>query len=443
MDRQGQGDAWSVPNPPFPYNWRGSSLTFECGGFRDFSFGEVRLPDRQLRRAVMNRKAIIVVAGLVVIAAAAVVLVARRGEATPEYRMVEITFGDIESTVSATGSLSAVSTVQVGTQVSGQVAQIGVDFNDRVRKGQVIARIDPTLAQQAVREAQASLDRARADADMKKYTYDQAKQLFDQAIITESEFRAASYDYAVSRASLQSAQAALDRSQRNLEYTVIRAPIDGIVVERNVDVGQTVAASLSAPQLFLIAENLANMQILASIDESDIGRISTGQRVRFTVQAYPERRFEGSVKQVRLQSVSTENVVNYTVVIGVANAEGLLLPGMTATVDVLVESANAVLKVPNAALRFRATEAMRQTAGVQAGTRADSAQLWYFDEQGKLAVTQVRTGLSDGQNTEISGPVVCEGMKVIAGLVQSTTPATAVNPFQPTRQGGPPRGGGP
>jgi HlyD family secretion protein len=357
--------------------------------------------------------------------------------------MVEITFGDIESTVSATGSLSAVSTVQVGTQVSGQVAQIGVDFNDRVRKGQVIARIDPTLAQQAVREAQASLDRARADADMKKYTYDQAKQLFDQAIITESEFRAASYDYAVSRASLQSAQAALDRSQRNLEYTVIRAPIDGIVVERNVDVGQTVAASLSAPQLFLIAENLANMQILASIDESDIGRISTGQRVRFTVQAYPERRFEGSVKQVRLQSVSTENVVNYTVVIGVANAEGLLLPGMTATVDVLVESANAVLKVPNAALRFRATEAMRQTAGVQAGTRADSAQLWYFDEQGKLAVTQVRTGLSDGQNTEISGPVVCEGMKVIAGLVQSTSPGTGVNPFQPTRQGGPPRGGGP
>jgi HlyD family secretion protein len=342
-----------------------------------------------------------------------------------------------------------VSTVQVGTQVSGQIADIAVDFNDRVKKGQVIARIDPTLAQQAVREAQASIDRARADLDMKQFTLDQARPLFEKSVITESEFRTAEYNLAVSRASFLSAQAALDRAERNLEYTVIRAPIDGIVVERNVDVGQTVAASLAAPQLFLIAENLSNMQILASIDESDIGTIHEGQAARFTVQAYAEQQFRGTVKQVRLQSVTTENVVNYTVVLEVANDEGKLLPGMTATVDILIDQATAVLRVPNAALRFRATAPMIAAVGDSAAARTtatgtrpagtrQTAQLWYVDENGALAVVRVQTGLSDGQLTEITGPVICDGMSVIAGFLQGETQSTGVNPFQPTRSGGRP-----
>jgi HlyD family secretion protein len=419
----------------------------------------------------MMRTRTVVAISTVLLAAAGVWFFAGRSDREESYRLVEITRGDIVSTVSATGGLGAVSTVQVGTQVSGQIAEIFVDFNDRVKKGQVVARIDPTLAQQAVREAQASLDRARADTDMKQFAFDQAAALYQQRVITETEFRTAEFNRAASMASLQSAEASLERAQRNLEYTVIYAPIDGIVVERNVDVGQTVAASLSAPQLFLIARDLSRMQILASVDESDIGQIHERMAAHFTVQAYPERVFTGSVQQVRLQSRTTENVVNYTVVIAVPNTEGWLLPGMTATVDIEMARVTNVLRVPNAALRFRASEAMQAAVrehavpdtavrsvtsdpalrrGVAPGQRAtrtgadtasgSSAQLWYLDAEGRLAVVRVRTGLTDGQNTEIAGPIVCEGMKVIAGVVQSGAPSTGLNPFQQTqRQGGPPR----
>jgi HlyD family secretion protein len=383
--------------------------------------------------------------------------------------------------VSATGTLGAESTVQVGTQVSGQVEEVRADFNDRVSKGRIIARIDATLLEQQVREAEASLERARADLDQKEYALEQAKALFDQKIVTEGDYRTAIYNHTVSNANLVSAEAGLDRAKRNLEYSVIYAPIDGIVVERNVEPGQTVAASLSAPQLFLIAEDLTNMQILVSVDESDIGKIEEGQTARFTVQAYPERTFEGAVRQVRLQSSSSENVVNYTVVVGVSNPEGTLLPGMTATVAFVLASAEDVLLVPNAALRFRASEAMQAevaermaaAAGQRAasgdtsaaggaaaggrGGRADgtaqsggrpsgagaagaTAQLWYVDEQGQLSVARVRSGLTDGQNTEIrGGPALTEGLQVIASVTGSGTSAsttTASNPFQQQQQSG-------
>jgi HlyD family secretion protein len=407
----------------------------------------------------MRTKSILAIAALLVAAAVAWYFLRSGGEEV-RYRLVQITEGDVESAVSATGTLGAVSTVQVGTQVSGQVAEILVDFNDRVKQGQVIARIDPTLAQQAVLEAQASLDRTRADLDMKAFVFDRAKTLFDQRVITESEYRTAEYNLAASQASLRVAAASLERAQRNLGYTVIYAPINGIVVERNVDVGQTVAASLSAPQLFLIARDLSRMQILASVDESDIGQIREGQPVHFTVQAYPEQSFAGTVEQVRLQSRTTENVVNYTVVIAVANRDGKLLPGMTATVDIVIARVEAVLRVPNAALRFRPTDAMlaevRQRQAPDTAVRrpqadtsqraarpADNvAQLWYLDEAGQLSMVHVRTGLSDGQNTQVSGPVICAGMNVIAGVIQGSTETTGTNPFQQTqRQRGPPRGG--
>ncbi|HSJ62663.1 MAG TPA: efflux RND transporter periplasmic adaptor subunit, partial [Gemmatimonadaceae bacterium] len=224
------------------------------------------------------------------------------------FRFVQIERGDIEATVSATGSLNAVTTVQVGTQVSGQVAEIFVDFNDRVRKGQLIARIDPTLAQQTVRDAQATVERNRAEAERAQRDFERSKQLFANEVLSVSEFETSQYQHEVSQANLSSARVSLERARQNLAYTQIYAPIDGIVVERNVDVGQTVAASLSAPQLFLIANDLSRMQILASVDESDIGQIREGQPVRFTVQAYPTEAFEGTVQQVRLQSTTQENV---------------------------------------------------------------------------------------------------------------------------------------
>ena len=439
----------------------------------------------------MTGKTRLTVGAIVVAAGALGLWIYRNAEAreAPSYRFVTVTRGNLESTVSATGALSAVTTVQVGTQVSGQVAQLYVDFNDRVKKGQLLARIDPTLQQQAVLDAEAGLIRAQADLERSRTEYDRNKTLFDQKVLTATEFTTAQYNYTVAQASVKSAQVALDRARKNLSYTEIHAPIDGVVVQRNVDVGQTVAASLSAPQLFLIANNLSQMQILANVDESDIGQIHEGQPVRFTVQAYPNQPFTGTVRQVRLQSATTENVVNYTVVVTVENPKGTLLPGMTATVEFLTGTATDAFIVPNAALRFRATPEMMAAAGVTSAsgaprTAADSAafaarrdsirkaraaaggtgggefggdaarprsagstrggfaQLWYVDATGKPAVMRVRTGLSDGQNTQIMGPDVKAGMQVIVGTnaPAGTTTSTPPSPFQQQRRPGGPGG---
>src|SRR5262245_23925813 len=280
------------------------------------------------------------------------------GSERPAYRTAAVERASLKSTVSATGKLSAVRTVQVGTQVSGQIAQIFVDFNDKVKKGELLARIDPTLQEQAVQDAQAQLERAQAQLTQAQDEYTRNKQLFDARVITPIEFGATQATFSVQQAAVKSAQIALDRAKQNLAYTRIYAPIDGVIVERNVDVGQTVAASLSAPQLFLIANDLSEMQILASVDESDIGAIKEGQAVQFTVQSYPNQTFTGRVQQVRLQSTLLDNVVNYTAVVNLPNADGRLLPGMTATVQFLTATADNVLTVPNAALRIRPTAEM-------------------------------------------------------------------------------------
>src|SRR5688572_25024977 len=392
-----------------------------------------------------KRPLIIALAALLAVAAGIWIWRAGGSEEAPVYRFASITRGDLEAAVSATGTLSAVTTVQVGTQVSGKVVGTFADFNDEVKKGQLIARIDPTLLQQTVRDAQAGVERSQAELEQSQREYERNRQLFERKVLTEIEFNNAKYALAVARANVKSAQVTLDRARQNLAYTSIYAPIDGVVVERSVDVGQTVAASLSAPQLFLIANDLSQMQILASVDESDIGQIRDGQTVRFTVQAYPNQTFSGTVKKVRLQSKTTENVVNYTVVVAVDNKDGRLLPGMTATAEFLTGSATNVLTVANAAVRFRPTAEMiaevrakrterqgerpgvgtaqaQERAGTRSGNFAgresgefrarngggngsrrprDVAMLWYLDAQGELAVARVRTGLTDGQRTEI------------------------------------------
>jgi HlyD family secretion protein len=409
----------------------------------------------------------------------------RRADAKdiPAYRFATITRGNLEATVSATGALSAVKTVQVGTQVSGQVSAIYADFNQKVKKGQLLARIDPTLQQQAVQDAQAGVERAQSQLTLSQQQYDREKTLFDAKVITADEFGTAQSTYEVNKANLKSAQIALDKARQNLAYTNIYAPIDGVIVARTVDVGQTVAASLSAPELFLIANDLSQMQILANVDESDIGSIAVGQPVTFTVQAYPNRTFNGAVQQVRLQSTTQDNVVNYTTVISVANPDGKLLPGMTATVQFLTGSAKNALLVPNAALRFRATPDMmaqvgmgqrQHTAGASAtanpqsgastgiqgsaggwngqraaGSSSGSARsggspnggarsggiLWYLDKNGKLAVARVKTGLTDGQTTEITprdSTAVQAGLQVIVGTTStSTASGSSANPLQP------------
>ncbi|MEJ1960190.1 MAG: efflux RND transporter periplasmic adaptor subunit [Gammaproteobacteria bacterium] len=308
----------------------------------------------------MSKKTLFIVIAVLVVAAAGFWGWKRStANAVPTYRFATVERGDLEAAVAATGTLSAVTTVQVGTQVSGKVVEIRVDFNDHVKKGQLIARIDPTLSEQSVRDAQAGLERNEAEAEQSDREFQRNEQLFQRKVLTEIEFNNAKYARAVARANVKSAQVTLDRARQNLSYTQIYAPIDGIVVERTVELGQTVVASMSTPQIFLIANDLSQMQILASVDESDIGQINEGQAVRFSVQAYPNEHFTGEVRQVRLQSKTTENVVNYTVVVRVANKSGKLRPGMTATLDFLTGTASDALLVPNAALRFRPSDEMR------------------------------------------------------------------------------------
>lgn len=414
------------------------------------------------------------------------------GKEVSVYHTAPVTRATLKSTVVATGALQAVRTVQVGTQVSGQVSQISVDFNDKVKKGELLARIDPTLQQQAVQDAQAQLEKAQATLAQAQDDYTRNKSLLDARVIAQSEFSTYQSNFSVQQATVKSAQIALDRAKQQLAYTNIYAPIDGVIVERNVDVGQTVAASLSAPQLFLIANDLSAMQILASVDESDIGQIKDGQPVQFTVQSYPGQTFTGSVQQVRLQSTTTDNVVNYTAVVNVQNVGGKLLPGMTATVSFQTAEATNVLTVPNAALRIKPTDAMTaevaktqgattKTAGSdstaakvpadsaaraqfiaqartnrgangstagstgaarqKSGTRSTAGTLWFTDSTGALHEARVRTGLTDGQRTQIDGKAITEGMQVITsvGGTDATTlaAAPASNPFAPGRSGGP------
>jgi HlyD family secretion protein len=407
--------------------------------------------------ASMKNKRIVALAIVIVVAAAcAYAWSSLSRKEAPPYRFATLERGDIRAAVAATGALSAVTTVQVGTQVSGRIVEILADFNDRVRKGQLIARIDPTLLEQAVRDAQAGLERSKAQFEQADIEYRRNLELFQGKVLTEIEFNTAKFARAVAAANVKSSQVALDRARQNLAYTEIFAPIDGIVVERNVDAGQTVAANFSAPQLFLIAKDLSHMQILASVAESDIGSIREEQPVSFTVQAWPNDQFTGVVKKVRLQSTSTDNIVSYTVVIEVANPEGKLLPGMTASVDFITGEAKDVLTVPNAALRFRPTAAMLASVGAQrpagatdrarpaaatpgreaARRPADAAALWYLDAAGKLVRARVRTGLTDGQRTEVSGEGLEPGREVIVGVTQADNAAAATNPFQSPPMGG-------
>src|SRR4051812_40365615 len=265
----------------------------------------------------MNRKKSIITIAVIALVALIAVLVRQVAFAKePDtYRFVAVSRGDIKATVSSTGTLNAVTTVSVGTQVSGQVSELLVDYNDRVKKGQLLARIDPTLALQAVTDAQANVEKSQAQALQASRDYSRNRELLNAGLVARSAYEQTQSTAEVAQAGVKSARIALDRAKQNLSYTNIYAPIDGVVIERNVQQGQTVAASLSAPQLFLIANDLSQMEILAQVGESDIAQIQQGQTAQFTVQALPGQTFKGTVQQVRLQSTTTDYVVNYTVVV--------------------------------------------------------------------------------------------------------------------------------
>jgi len=268
-----------------------------------------------------------------------------------ETRMIER--GSINNTITATGTLEAVITVDVGTQVSGIIDKLYIDYNSKVKKGDLIAKIDTTTLASNLFDARANVYRQQIQVNQTKRNYERIKALYEQQVVAEIEYDKALDDYETAKSSLLSAQAQLNRAEINLGYATIRAPIDGVVISKSVEQGQTVAASFNSPTLFTIANDLAKMQVQASVDEADIGQVKGGQKVNFTVDAYPDDQFTGSVKQIRLQPIITSNVVNYIVIIDVPNPDLKLMPGMTASISVIVNEADSVLKVPSKALSFR------------------------------------------------------------------------------------------
>jgi HlyD family secretion protein len=385
--------------------------------------------------------------------------------------------GDIQVTVRASGTLQAVTTVQVGTQVSGIIKKIYVDFNTVVKEGQVIAVLDTILLAQAVEDARASLKKSDIQVNQSKRDFERTKLLFEQKVMAQADYDLALTTYETAVANSISAQSALNRSKINLRYATIIAPISGVVVSRAVDVGQTVASSFSTPTMFTIANDLTKMQVEANIDEGDIGKILVDQTVKFTVDAYPDMTFDGIVRQVRLQPVVTQNVVNYTVIIDVPNPDLKLLPGMTANITVMVKEEKDILKVPSTALRFsppqeyidaveknlpdsvkkkremwakqrgqggQGGQGDRGTSGQggpggQGGRRSGSfGQIW-IKVGDSLQPKRVRIGVTDGLNTEVRGKIE-EGMEVVLSMTSAPGSTTSQqpqqNPFAPTMQRG-------
>jgi len=422
---------------------------------------------------------------IVLVAAAAVLCLVfrKKSDAGTTYSFAEISRGDIENTVSASGTIEPVTTIEVGTQVSGIIDKIHVDFNDRVVKNQLLAVIDTTILSVQVRDAKATLLRSQAQHDQEKYNFERTEKLFQENLLSEYEYITAKSNYQSALASLISAKNSLERAERNMRYAFVRSPIDGTVIYREVEEGQTVASSFQTPRLFLIAEDLSKMEIHAQVDESEIGLIREGQSVRFEVQAHDEKIFTGSVRQIWLQPETVQNVVNYTVVVDAKNPDGLLLPGMTAMLDFIVEQKTDVLLVPSAAAKLQPTEnmmkimfanmrkrfeAMKDASGGfpagrpfgrDAGSAGGSgmgggagfggmpnmagngnfAALWYFDEKHDLQTLPVITGSTDGKNIEITpmpGIKAGPGMQVIV-RIESDEPAAS------TRMPGPPRFGRP
>ena len=317
----------------------------------------------------MKKSVYIVGAVVVVLAVCAYVLFANRDNRKYDFRFDKVTKGDLMVYVTATGTINAVISVDVGTQVSGIVTKLFADFNSVVKAGEVVAMIDTTFLYQSVKDAEASLDKAQAQLNDSKRNLDREKALVERGLDAQINLDAALTTNESNAANRKSAQAALDRAKINLAYATIYAPISGVVVNRAVNVGQTVASSFSAPVLFTIANDLRQMQVQTTVDESDVGRISIGQVATFTVDAYPDDTFTGRVSQIRLAPQSIQNVVNYIVIIDVQNDQLKLMPGMTANVKVLVASATDVLKVPNMALRFQPPTDIIDTTGTS-GARA-------------------------------------------------------------------------
>ncbi len=331
---------------------------------------------------------------------------------TPSYRTDPVTLGDIQQSVTATGTVNAVTTVLVGTQVSGTIKQLFVDFNSRVKKGQLIAQIDPEMFEAQAAQARANVAKADSAFQDAERTLRRNRELFGRNLIPRSDLDTAETNFESNKATLQQVKAALTVAETNVRYTRILSPVDGVVISRAVDVGQTVAASFQTPTLFTIAQDLTKMQIDTNIAESDIGVIKVGQDVEFTVDAYPDTTFKGKVWQIRQAPIIVQNVVTYDVVIQVNNRDLKLMPGMTANVSVIIMTRHDVLRITNAALRFRFSE-KPAGAGAGAGSPEKKGPSVWALENGKPKRINITPGISDGTYTEVASGDLKEGQNII------------------------------
>lgn len=403
-----------------------------------------------------------------------------------KYKSATVDRGDVAMTVTATGTISAVTTVQVGSQVSGIIAALYADFNTPVTRGQLIAELDPTSFEAAVEQRRADVEQSEVRLRNARTQMLRQEQLLAKQLVAQADYDQAKADFDALEAQISQVEAALLQARTNLGYTKIRSPIDGVVVDRQYDIGQTVAASFQAPTLFTIAQDLTKMQVQADVDQSDIGRIRVGQSARFTVDAYPEEEFVGAITQVRLNATVNQNVVTYPVIVGVENIELKLRPKMTADLSVEVDRVRDVLRIPNAALRFRPAEeatakarggsaeggpgrgagagnagatrggAMPGVAGPgggfagaaqglaagrqrSAGGKAEKGwqTVYKLGADGKLTGVQVRTGLSDGRFSELVEGEVVAGDTIVVGLATSkASSAAGGSPLSPGGPGG-------
>lgn len=369
----------------------------------------------------------------------------QRSTLLPEqmYRFQEVTKGDVVQTVSANGTLNPVTLISVGAQVSGRVSKLYVDFNDRVKKGQILLELDDALFAAQIAQSEGNVRNMQASVALAQANEARIRSLYSQEYVSRQELDQAVQALKSAHAQLDTARGQLMRDKTNQSYSVIRSPVSGVVVDRVVDVGQTVAASFQTPTLIKIAQDLSKMQIDSSFAEADIGKIKVGQKAKFSVDAFTNRNFEGVVKQLRLNPTVTSNVVTYDVVVSVDNPEQILLPGMTAYVNIMVAKHDNVLLVPNAALRFKPKEDENQTskssnnaqgqgysqANGQHGGKKKSAQdngangKVYLIKDGKLSPVRVNIGISDGHQTEITSTDLKLNDKVIIGENQTNDAA--------------------
>lgn len=347
-----------------------------------------------------------------------------------EYVTVNITRGDIRQVVTATGEINPVNTVSVGSQVSGTIEDIFVDYNSHVEKGQLLLKIEPSVLEAAVAEAQASLDSAKSQLTLAKNDYNRNKTLYDSGYIARAEMEQSQANYEQAQQSVKRMQSQYDRAVTNLSYATITSPVEGTVISRKVDKGQTVAASFQTPDLFEIAEDLSKMQIETAVSEADIGVIKEGQTVSFTVDAYPRKTFRGNVRQVRLSPTTTSNVVVYTVVIDVDNSDLSLMPGMTAFVTILVSEAHDVWKSQNSAFLVRDFKNIIVDAPENV---KPSEQLAIMRDDNVVFVPYTK-GLVTATETQIVSDEIRDGDKVIVGRVGQSTSSSAT---QARRGGGP------